>query len=275
MKKLMLAAAALALGAGLAQAETLRMGSEGAYPPYNFVNAKGELDGFEIELGNELCKRIGAECTWVKNDWDTIIPNLVAGNYDTIMAGMNISEERKKSVAFSTAYTPPPPSAYLAKSADADIKGNVAAQVNTIQASHVSETGATLIEFPTGEETIAAVRNGEADAVFADRDFLVPFEKDSNGELVWVTGQDRVLLGEGIGIGMRKSDTALKERFDKAIEAMKADGSLDALIAKSFGPEAKTFAAWAAEGGPALPTASAAATSPAAADAAAAVKPSN
>ena len=247
MKKLMLAAAALALSAGLAQADTLRMGTEGAYPPYNFVNDKGELDGFEIELGNELCKRIQAECTWVKNDWDSIIPNLVASNYDTIMAGMNITDERKKSIGFSIAYTPPPPSAYLATSADADITGNVAAQVNTIQASHVADSGATLVEFATGEETIAAVRNGEADAVFADKDFLAPFEKDSNGELVWVTGQDNVSLGEGIGIGMRQSDTELKARFDKAIDEMKADGSLDGMITKWFGPEAKTFGGMAAE----------------------------
>lgn len=268
MKKLMLAAGALALTAGLAQAEPLRMGTEGAYPPYNFVNDKGELDGFEIELGNALCKKIAAECTWVKNDWDSIIPNLVASNYDTIMAGMNITDERKKSIAFSDAYTPPPPSAYLAKTADADINGTVAAQANTIQAGHVAETGATLVEFATGEESIAAVRNGEADAVFADKDFLAPFQKDSNGELVWVTGQDNVSLGEGIGIGMRQSDTELKARFDKAIAEMKADGSLDALIGKWFGPEAKTFAGMASEAAPAAATpadaAAPAATAPAA-----------
>ncbi|SDW09800.1 amino acid ABC transporter substrate-binding protein, PAAT family [Paracoccus sanguinis] len=269
MKKLMLAGAVLALTAGMGMAENLRMGTEGAYPPYNFVNDKGQLDGFEIELGNALCEKIDAQCTWVKNDWDSIIPNLVASNYDTIMAGMNITDERKKSIAFSEAYTPPPPSAYLAKTADADINGTVSAQTNTIQAAHVAETGATLVEFATGEETIAAVRNGEADAVFADKDFLAPFMKDSNGELVWVTGQDNVSLGEGIGIGMRQSDTELKARFDKAIEEMKADGSLDALIGKWFGPEAKTFAA-EAKAAAAAPAATPAAAPAAAASAAAA-----
>lgn len=245
MKKLMLAAAALALTAGMGLADTIRMGTEGAYAPYNFVNDKGDLDGFEIELGNELCKRMDAQCTWVKNEWDSIIPNLVSGNYDTIIAGMNITEERKKAIAFSAPYTPPPPSAYMALKDDADItKGVVAAQTGTIQAAHVAETGARLLEFGTGEETIAAVRNGEADAVFADRDFLAPALKDSNGELVWVKGQENVSLGEGLGIGMRKSDTKLKARFDKAIDEMKADGSLDKLIAKWFGPEALTFATW-------------------------------
>lgn len=249
MNKMLIAAAvaAFTLGAGAASAETLRMGTEGAYAPYNFVNDKGEVDGLERELGDELCKRIGAECTWVKNDWDSIIPNLISGNYDTIMAGMNINEERKKTIAFSEPYTPALPSAYVALKPDQDINtGTVAAQVGTIQAAHVATTGATVAEFATGDETIAAVRNGEADAVFADRDFLAPAVAESNGELVWVTGQDKVKLGEGIGIGMRKSDTALKERFDKAIADMKADGSLDKLLVKWFGPEAITFASEAA-----------------------------
>lgn len=241
MKKIMLAVAALALTAGMGMAETVRIGTEGAYPPYNFVNDKGQLDGFEIELGNELCKRASLDCTWVKNDWDSIIPNLVSSNYDAIMAGMNISDERKKAIAFSVPYTPPPLSAFAALTPDADLKGPVAAQTSTIQAGYVAESGATLVEFPTGEETIAAVRNGEADAVFADRDFLAPYVAESNGELVWVQGQDKVVVGEGIGIGLRKTDTELKAKFDKAIESMKSDGSLNTMIKKWYGPEALVF----------------------------------
>ncbi|WP_323715476.1 transporter substrate-binding domain-containing protein [Paracoccus aminovorans] len=241
MKKIMLAAAALALTAGMGMAQTVRIGTEGAYPPFNFVNDKGQLDGFEIELGNELCKRAELQCTFVKNDWDSIIPNLVSSNYDAIMAGMNISEERKKAIQFSEEYLPPPLSAYAATGADADIEGTVAAQTSTIQAGYIAESAATLLEFPTGEETIAAVRNGEADAVFADRDFLAPYVNESNGDLVWVEGQDKVVVGEGIAIGMRKSDTELKGKFDKAIESMKADGSLNAMIQKWYGPEALIF----------------------------------
>lgn len=241
MKKIMLAAAALAMTAGIGMAQTVRIGTEGAYPPYNFVNDQGELDGFEIELGNELCSRAALECTWVKNDWDSIIPNLVSSNYDAIMAGMNISEERKKAIAFSEPYTPPPLSAYAATSADADVKGVVAAQTNTIQAGFVAESGATLVEFATGEETIAAVRNGEADAVFADRDFLAPSVEESNGELVWIDGEDKVVVGEGIGIGLRKSDTELKAKFDAAIKEMRDDGSINTLIKKWYGEEALVF----------------------------------
>lgn len=243
MKTLMIAAAAMALTAGLANAETIRMGTEGAYAPYNFIDdATGEVTGFEIELGNELCARAELDCTWVRNDWDSIIPNLVSSNYDTIMAGMNINEERKQVIQFTQPYTPAMPSAYAALSADVDVEGGIiAAQTSTIQAGHVAETGATLLEYPNPDQTVAAVRNGEADAVFADRDFLAPIVEESGGELVWVDGKDAVPLGEGIGMGLRQSDTELKDKFDAVITEMKEDGSLNELIVKWFGDDALTF----------------------------------
>ena len=77
-----------------ATAQTVRMGTEGAYPPYNFINDAGDVDGFEREVGDELCKRANLTCEWVVNEWDSIIPNLVSGNYDTIIAGMSITDFR-------------------------------------------------------------------------------------------------------------------------------------------------------------------------------------
>ncbi|MGL4279921.1 MAG: transporter substrate-binding domain-containing protein [Albidovulum sp.] len=240
MKKLLIAAAALALSAGLAGAQTVRLGTEGAYPPFNFINDKGEVDGFERELGDELCKRAALTCEWVTNEWDSIIPNLVSGNYDTIIAGMSITEERDKVIDFTQNYYPPASSAYVALKADADIKGGViAAQTATIQAGYVAESGATLLEYPTPDETIAAVRNGEADAVFADKDYLKPFVEESNGELVFVG--EEIQLGGGVGMGLRESDAELKGKFDAAIQAMKDDGTLNALIKKWFGDETPVF----------------------------------
>ncbi len=240
MKRLLIAAAALALTAGIAGAQTVRMGTEGAYPPYNFINDKGEVDGYERELGDELCKRAGLTCEWVTNEWDSIIPNLVSGNYDTIIAGMSITDERDKVIDFTQNYIPPAASAYVGLSADADIKGGVvAAQTATIQAGYVAESGATLLEYPTPDETVAAVRNGEADAVFADKDFLVPIVAESNGELSFV-GED-VQLGGGVGMGLRESDTELKEKFNAAIQSMKDDGSINTLIKKWFGDDALVF----------------------------------
>jgi polar amino acid transport system substrate-binding protein len=240
MKKLIIGAALLALSTGFAAAQTVRMGTEGAYPPYNFINDAGEVDGFERELGDELCTRAGLTCEWVTTDWDSIIPNLQSGNYDTIIAGMSITEERDKVIDFTQNYIPPAASAFLALTADADVAGGViAAQTGTIQAGYIAESGATLLEFATPDETVAAVRNGEADAVFADKDFLVPIAAESGGALVFA-GAD-VALGGGVGMGLRESDTELKGKFDAAIAAMKADGTLNTMITKWFGPDAKTF----------------------------------
>ena len=239
-KTLLVAATALALGATMSMAETVRMGTEGAYPPYNFINDNGEVDGFERELGDELCKRAGLTCEWVTNEWDSIIPNLVSGNYDTIIAGMSITPERDEVIDFTQEYIPPSPSYYVSTSPDVDVKhGVIAAQTGTIQAAYVAESGATLVEFATADETIAAVKNGEADAVLADSDFLKPIVDESNGELVIVG--DPVSIGGGVGMGLRESDTELKEKFNAAIQSMKDDGSLNALIKKWFGDDAATF----------------------------------
>jgi polar amino acid transport system substrate-binding protein len=240
MKKFALTLSVLALTATAAMAQqVVRMGTEGAYPPFNFINDKKEVDGFEREVGDELCKRAQLTCEWVTTDWDSIIPNLTAGNYDTIIAGMSITEERAKVISFTQNYFPPASSAYVALSADANLKGVVAAQTGTIQAGYVAESGATLVEFATPDETIGAVRNGEADAVFADKDYLAPIVNESGGALVWAG--EEVQLGGGVGMGLRQSDTELRAKFDAAIGTMKADGSLNALIEKWFGPEAAKF----------------------------------
>ncbi len=230
MKKLILSTAILALSAGISMAQTIRMGTEGAYPPYNFVNDKGEVDGFERELGDELCKRANLTCTWVTNDWDSIIPNLVSGNYDTIMAGMSITPERDEVIDFTQNYTQPDPSAYMALNKDVDIKnGVIAAQSNTIQAAFVASSGATLVEFATADETIAAVRNGEADAVLADKSYLAPIA-DENADLMLLDKTE--LIGGGVGMGLRESDGELKAKFNAAIQSVKDDGTLNKLIEK-------------------------------------------
>ena len=240
MKKLLVTFAALAVMSAPALADKVRMGTEGAYPPYNFINDAGEVDGFERELGDELCSRAKLDCEWVTNEWDSIIPNLVSGNYDTIIAGMSVTAERDEVIDFTQDYIPPSPSSYVALAGTSvDMTGGViAAQTGTIQASHIAASGATLVEFATPDETIAAVKNGEADAVLADKEYLAPIVAESGGDMVFAGD---VAIGGGIGMGIRESDGALKAKMNAAIDSMKADGSLNKMITKWFGAEAQTY----------------------------------
>lgn len=241
MKKLLLATALIAVGAGFAAAQdVVRLGTEGAYPPYNFVNDAGEVDGFERKFGDELCKRASLTCEWTTNEWDSIIPNLQSGNYDVIIAGMSITDEREEIVDFTQAYIPPAASSYLALSMDTDLmSGAVAAQTSTIQAAFVAANGMSVVEFATPEETVAAVKNGEAVAVLADKDFLKPIAAESGGTLVLLDKEESI--GGGVGMAFRDSDDDLRAKFDAAITSMKEDGTLNTLIAEYFGPEAKTW----------------------------------
>ena len=242
MKKLTLIAAAAAFSASAVAAEdVVRMGTEGAYPPFNFINDNNELEGFEIDLGNEMCERAGLTCEWVINDWDTIIPNLVAGNYDTIIAGMSITEARSEIISFTQNYKEPDPSRYAALIGTGDDvidSGVIATQSNTVQAGFVAESDADLIEFPTPDETIAAVRAGEADVVLADGDFLRPIVEESS-DLEFIG--DPMHIGGGVGMGLRQSDNELRETFDAVITEMKEDGSLNELLLQWFGEDTPTF----------------------------------
>lgn len=226
MKKLLLTAALVAATSPVFAGDVVRMGTEGAYPPYNFINDAGEVDGMERALGDELCRRAELTCEWVTNDWDSIIPNLVSGNYDTIIAGMSVTAERDQVIDFSEEYIPPEPSGYLAMDAGVDLsQAVIAAQAATIQAAFVAAQGWTLVEFATPEETIAAVRNGEADAVLADSSFL---EGHANDGLEFLDRKESI--GGGVAIGLRESDGELRAKLDAAIQSMKADGSLNKLI---------------------------------------------
>ena len=217
------------------------MGTEGAYHPYNYVDDNGELVGFEIELGNELCRLADLQCMWVRNEWDTMIPNLQAGDFDTIMAGMSITEERDELIDFSEPYIPPSPSVYLALEGSSDevVQGDVAAQTATIHLDYLLEAGITPIKYELADDLVSAVLDGVVDAALVDLGFALDHVEHNRGRLA-IVGPE-VVIDLGIGIGVREEDEQLRSKLNDAIEAMKKDGRLNDLIEKWFGPDADTF----------------------------------
>ena len=241
MKKLILAAAALlALSAGANAQETVRIGTEGAYAPWNFLDEAGKPAGFEIELGNAICAQAGLTCEFVTNDWDSIIPNLLAGNYDLIMAGMSVTDERKQTIDFTDAYFPPDPSRFVAAPGStldfAALKGaRIGVQGGTIQASYAeTNLGAdnTVVSFGTADQAMADLAAGNLDTILGDGAYLEPVVAAAGGAVEFV-GED-ILIGDGYAAGIRKDDAELKAKFNAALTALKADGTVDSLIAKWF-----------------------------------------
>lgn len=240
MKKLLTLAALLAAFASGAQAQTVRLGTEGAYAPWNFINEAGKIDGYEFDLGNELCSRAGLTCEFVVNEWDTIIPNLVAGNYDAIIAGMSITDERMETIDFTQNYYPPDPSRFAVLTSAAvnfdKMSGlKIGVQGATIQAAYAEENfGAanSILSFETADQSVADLSAGNVDAVLADGQYLEPIVSGSNGAMA-LAGPE-IMIGGGVGIGLRKNDDELEAKLNAALDSMKADGSLDALIMKWF-----------------------------------------
>ena len=200
------------------------------------------IDGFERELGDELCRRADLTCTWVITEWDTIIPNLLDGQYDAIVAGMSITAERDELIDFSQPYLPPSTSVFLAVAgAGAEsAKGAVAAQVATVQADYLaSQSGVSLLEF----ELVPDAHCGRAErrgGCGAGGPGVRPGEHGRTRGMLAIVGPE-VNLDLGVGIGVREDDGELKDKLDQAISEMKDDGSLNALIAKWFGDEADGF----------------------------------
>ncbi|HEY8575102.1 MAG TPA: transporter substrate-binding domain-containing protein [Devosia sp.] len=241
MKKLILAAAALlALGSAPQAQETVRIATEGAYAPWNFLNDAGEPAGFEIELGNAICEKAGFTCEWIINDWDSIIPNLLAGNYDVIMAGMSITDERRETIDFSDNYFPPDPSKFAAAAgAGLDLSAlegkRIGVQGGTIQAAYAEEnygSNNTVVSFGTADQAMADLAAGNLDAILADGAYLDPVIAASGGAMEFV-GED-IMIGDGYGAGLRKDEAELKTKFNEALAALKADGTVDKLIAQWF-----------------------------------------
>lgn len=233
-----LAFVALACGGG---PEPVRLATEGGYHPFNFINDDGEIDGLEREMGDELCRRAKLDCQWVLNDWASMIPDLVAEEFDAIIAGMSITGKRDETIDFTEPYYPPTPSVYLAQAGAGDeaVQGRLGAYANTIYSAYFTKQGIPYTEFGSEDDRLEALLSGDIDASLVDHAYAVEKVAEYEGRLA-IVGPS-LLLDGGIGIGVRESSGELRVKLNTAIESMKADGALNDLIFKWVGEDASTF----------------------------------
>ncbi len=248
-KTILAATVAVALSAGVAVAKdwsTVRIGTEGAYPPFNLIDSNGELQGFDIDIAKALCAQMKVTCTFVAQDWDGIIPALLANKYDAIIASMSITEERKLKVDFTDKYYNTPARFVTASSggvtdtSPAAMSGkNIGAQSSTTHATYLEDvySGATIKLYATQDEANLDLASGRLDAVLADSIVLLEWMKTDEGKCCAFVGDDVVSVqhfGEGVGVALRQDDDDLREMLNAAIAAIRADGTYERINAKYF-----------------------------------------
>ena len=256
--------------ASIANSQTIRIGTEGAYPPWNNLNSAGELEGAEIDFGNEACKRMGVTCEWVTQDWDGIIPALLQGKYDIIIAGMSITEERKEKVNFTTGYmTDGARFAVLKNSglANLNIAGMAKVNLNNaggkeqaaigqliaamdgktvcVQSSTIHQnflekhmSGAVDVKlYQAVDDHNLDLAAGRCDAVLADVGSIIDFMESDGGVDVAFTGPtfSGGVFGDGVGGAVRKEDTEILELWNAAIAEMSKDGTTAEITKEWFG----------------------------------------
>jgi polar amino acid transport system substrate-binding protein len=239
-------AALLTLGVAQAQEKTLKIGTEGAYPPFNNLTADGKLVGFDVDIAQALCDEMKVKCEFIAQDWDGIIPALQAGKFDAIIASMSITPERLKQVDFTNKYYNTPPA--IAAPKDTDIKGvtkeDLAGKTIGVQASTThfnystkTYTDSTIKPYPTAQEYQLDLENGRLDAVNDDIVVLSQWLDTPDGACCKIVGTIKPvpeIHGEGAGIAIRKGETDLKDQFNAAILAIRANGKYKEINDKYF-----------------------------------------
>lgn len=246
-----LVAAALLAAAG-AQAQSpewkkIRIGVEGAYPPFSEVGSDGKLKGFEIDLANALCAQMKAECTLVQQDFDGLIPALQSRKVDAIIASMSITDERKKVIAFSTPYYSVP-ARFAAKAgakfdfSPAGLKGKkIGVQRATIHEKFVDATfkQSDIVRYATQDQAFLDLKSGRVDLTLADMvatDMgFIQTPAGKGYEMVGPEYNDPKYFGVGVGVGLRKQDEkTLAKKFNDGIAALKTSGEFKKLNDKYF-----------------------------------------
>ena len=239
-------AAFLTTGASAKDYTTIRFGMDASYAPFESVNQQGQIVGFEVDYGNAICAKMHVTCTYQNQDWDGIIPSLLANKFDVIFSSMNITDARKQKVIFSDMYYATPPvwvGQASEKSNDispAALKGKtIGTQSSTIHAQFLERfyKDADIKLYPTQDEPNLDLANGRLDYVVGDglveQDFI---EKKGNGCCRIIADIKRIpdIHGPGVGAAFRPDDTELRDKFNKAIAELDADGTFKTLEAKYF-----------------------------------------
>ena len=253
-----------------ANADNIKIGTEGAYPPWNSKDAAGNLIGFEVELANELCKIMKHNCEIVEQDWDGMIPALVSRKFDAIMAGMSITDERKKTINFSQGYADEVASLAVMKGSKneglktlsainlTDISADEQATLDTLAKAFKGKTigvqTATIHQnfldsglmgkvkvrtYKTQDEVNLDLAAGRIDAALAAAVAFTDYAEKS-GKSVVLTGPTFAGgdFGNGVGVGIRKGDSELLNDFNAAIDKARDDGIISRLAIKHFGFDA-------------------------------------
>jgi polar amino acid transport system substrate-binding protein len=232
-----------------AQAEAVKVGiAAEPYPPFASPDANGKWVGWEVELIGAVCAEAKLECEITPVAWDGIIPALTAKKIDAIMASMSITEERMKTIDFSNKYYNTPTGIVGPKDAKFDaspdgLKGKIlGVQVSTVHADYAKKyfgpVAAEIKEYQTQDEANQDLVAGRVDAVQADAIALGDFLNSDAGKACCDSkgnvADDPAILGAGVGVGLRKEDTALKDKFNAAIDAVRANGKYDEIAKKYF-----------------------------------------
>ena len=254
MKKLNLALwvslGVLAGASAVAQAETLKIGVEAMYPPFESKDASGKLVGFDIELGEAVCAKMQVKCEWVESSFDGLIPALNARKFDFINSAMNITEPRLKVINFTVPIYNVPSQLIAHKDAQLDVTAETLKAKNitvgVLQGSaqesfarkHWQSKGVKVVSYQNQDQIYADLTSQRIQAALqktpsAKAGFL---DKPEGKDFKLVDGfaDDSSVLGVGTGFGLRKSDKALKERLDAAIDALKKEGVISELSKKYF-----------------------------------------
>ncbi|MGB3387763.1 MAG: transporter substrate-binding domain-containing protein [Pseudaminobacter sp.] len=251
-KSLKMALAGLALGVAAmmpAHAEALKVGiAAEPYPPFASPDASGNWDGWEVQIAKALCEEAKLECEITPVSWDGIIPALTTKKIDMITASMSITAEREKTIAFSDKYYNTPTGIIGPKSEtfDATPEGLkdkiIGVQVSTVHEvyakKHFGDTAAEIKIYQTQDEANADLAAGRIDAVQADSialdDFLTTDQGQACCDMKGTVAEDIEVLGPGVGVGLRKEDTELKEKINAAIQGIRDSGKYEEISTKFF-----------------------------------------